>query len=213
MSDPSDRGWGPGWPNCQKDKLIAFEEADILWRMRSEIEVPARALVVRWHDEIERLDDAECGSFACRAKRKSKKPSLHSWGLAFDFNTLRHPFEALGTWSDAKEMQILALLAEPVWDDCWEWGGTWTDPHDPHHVQWIGTPEDAVRVSLAVTLAAREDPVMFTARHSNGKVYLFGAGGKPIHLNQAESKAADEAGIPRKELPDSLIDKALTGDS
>lgn len=73
------------------------------------------------------------GCFNIRPMKSGKRPSVHAWGLAVDFNARTNPFQ-----SDGSRALITDFSDEFV--DCFaqagfEWGGLWTSCHDAMHYQ------------------------------------------------------------------------------
>lgn len=134
------RGWGPGWPNCQKSKMKTLRRADgVVLPVREELAL----LIAGLCDETERrgydLIPGWCWGFACRAIRGSRKPSNHSWGLAVDLNAPKNP------------MTNRLVTDMPSWmPKLWKrygfgWGGDYDSRPDAMHYEFLGTPADAVR--------------------------------------------------------------------
>jgi GH24 family phage-related lysozyme (muramidase) len=94
--------------------------------------------------EIETFD----GCWNPRPMTSGERLSVHSWGLALDFNADANPYGGEVNFSD----QFLQ-----TWADCgWECGATWSTP-DGMHVQWALTfnPEDYEPGPLLPTFEAR----------------------------------------------------------
>lgn len=139
MTTAQDRGWGPGWPNCQTAKWIRREAAGITWVVRKEIADLFAAFAEEWHRTVEPLDPAQCWSAVCRAIRGTDTPSNHSWALAKDFNSALHPWRAKGTFTAAQVRAIRAILAKP-WFRNFRWGGDWHGTSvDEMHIEYVGT--------------------------------------------------------------------------
>lgn len=115
--------------------------------VREEIADLASALVTAWHKEVERLDPAQCWSYACRAIRGSTSPSNHSWGLALDLNSAKHPLGKRGTFTAGQVRAIHTLLGRPPFRH-WKWGGDYLDRADEMHVEYLGTPAEAAADTL-----------------------------------------------------------------
>jgi len=177
LSTPQDRGWSTGYPNCHEELTVVVEAAGIPWRVRAEIADLAAAFITAWHETVEPLDIAQCGSFACRAIRGRSTPSLHSWALAFDLNSLLHPLGARGTFTARQVRKIRALLALP-WFRNFRWGGDFTTRADEQHVEYVGTVADAANDTRAINATEEDDVtdediakiVAQTATAVNGKV-------------------------------------------
>ena len=76
------------------------------------------------------------GCFNIRAMKSSNSLSVHSWGLALDFNQATNPFQTENsrTWPDLVtdfSDDFISCFAEAGF----EWGGLWTSVHDAMHFQ------------------------------------------------------------------------------
>lgn len=155
-----DRGWGPSYPShCAeaRAKCETVEAAGCSWIVRSEVAGLIVALVTAWHRTVEALDPAQCWSLACRAVRGGTAPSNHSWGLAVDLNSAKHPRLARGTFSASQVRAIRALLARPEFRN-FRWGGDFSpEKIDEHHVEYLGTPADAIADSRLLGGVQEED--------------------------------------------------------
>jgi hypothetical protein len=119
-----------------------LEAAMVLWRVPPECQVgavPSRIYCNK--DLVKPLERAlRCvlakglgdkirtwdGCFNIRRKRIGSSPSLHSWGLAIDFNA---SWNRQGT-KGAQDPALVACFTDHGFD----WGGTWRNP-DPMHFQ------------------------------------------------------------------------------
>jgi hypothetical protein len=157
-STAEDRGWGPGWPNCQLDKLVLIEPIPgKRFTVRAELADLFTAYIARYDDEVEdielKIDD---GCFNCRPQRGTEhrlhpKPSNHSWGMAIDFNTERHPLAARGTFDAPELLALRVLLATPAFQNM-QWGGDYRHRADEMHHEYLGTPADAIADSALLQL-------------------------------------------------------------
>lgn len=142
MSLASARGWGPGWPNCQRSKLVTIRAGGVTMIVRKEIgfliEYGLTTAVRRGYDLDNVRDD---WSFACRAIRGKNIPSNHSWGLAIDLNATKNP------------MGYRLVTDMPRWlIDMWaalgfSWGGNYRTRPDAMHFEFLGTVADAKRLT------------------------------------------------------------------
>ncbi len=134
----SARGWGSGWPNCQRDKLVTLARSDGL---RLPVHEAISQLIAILIDETERRGyDVKAGQswgFACRPIRgTSSTPSNHSWGLAVDINAVSNP------------MRTQFVCDQPTWMPSlwWEygmfWGGWYRTIKDPMHYEFLGAPRE-----------------------------------------------------------------------
>jgi predicted chitinase len=76
------------------------------------------------------------GVWAVRPMKSSNSFSVHSWGLAIDFNAQTSPFQtpASSTWPDMVtdfSDDLVRCFAEAGF----EWGGLWNSVYDPMHFQ------------------------------------------------------------------------------
>jgi hypothetical protein len=130
------RGWGPGWPDAQVDKMVTISAAGVKVSVRREI----AALVQTLLQVTEKLGyDVKVGQtwgFANRPIRGSQIPSNHSWGLAVDINSLANPMGfPLQTDLPPKVVQ--------AWELCgFYWGGRYTKRPDSMHFEYVRRPSD-----------------------------------------------------------------------
>lgn len=147
----SGRGWGPGWPNCQRDQIVTVSFAGGL---RLPVHQGIAELVGLLVEETERrgydVRDGQSWGFACRAIRGTSTPSNHSWGLAVDINAPANP------------MGSRLVTDMPNWmPELWEgfgfrWGGRYRSRPDAMHYEFMGTPQMAATQTLRAR-ALRED--------------------------------------------------------
>jgi D-alanyl-D-alanine carboxypeptidase len=133
-------GWGPGWPNCQRNKIVEVSAAGVKVSVRRELaELVAMLLsatVARHHYHLKAHDT---GGYNCRSIRNKNKPSNHSWGLAVDLNWNDNPFQKPFT-SD------IPIGVIPMWWNCgFYWGGWYSTKPDPMHFEYVFTPQDVPR--------------------------------------------------------------------
>lgn len=152
MTHPS---WGPGWPNCQSDKIIRDFYVDTKWGrvsfpggVRREVAELMSRLVKETANRGYRFGvpgnaSYGCWGFNCRAIGGTKIPSNHSWGLAIDINAPSNP----QSWTLTTDM--------PSWmPDLWNaygfrWGGDYVNSKkDPMHYEFIGSTADATMYLL-----------------------------------------------------------------
>ncbi|HEV8420610.1 MAG TPA: M15 family metallopeptidase [Actinomycetota bacterium] len=158
MSDAQDRGWGPGWPNCQRDQIVLLDVDGVLFRehrivdlkpvqeadfpggIRREIAELVERLCLETIRRGYRLVDGWCWGFACRPiKGTTSTPSNHSWGLAVDINAPRNPYGSrLITDMPAWMPKLWATYG-------FRWGGSYSGNKDAMHYEFMGTPADAHR--------------------------------------------------------------------
>lgn len=132
------RGWGPGWPRCQTQKLTTVDAAP---GVRLSVHRDIAPLVTWLCEETVRrgyrLRPGQCWGFACRAIRGSSAPSNHSWGLAVDLNSLANPMGSSLVTDMPRWMPRL-------WTEHgFRWGGDYLGRKDAMHYEYVGTPRDA----------------------------------------------------------------------
>lgn len=75
------------------------------------------------------------GCFNIRNIRGGGASSLHSWGLAVDFNAAHNPLGVSRTQAIARGLKPFSEAFARCWEDTgWEWGGRWSRP-DMQHFQ------------------------------------------------------------------------------
>lgn len=171
------RGWGPGWPNCQSSKMTTIRPVGRAITCRREAAVAFDYLVRRFHHEVENiLGVPDDGAFACRPIRGSQPPvaSNHSWGLALDLNWQQHPMGRSGTFRPGQVLAIHLLIHEM---SGFRWGGDYDGRVDEMHFEYLGTPKD---MALLVKRIQRLDP---WPRY-DGHVLKRGSRGKRVGMLQ-----------------------------
>ena len=152
MPDPSSRGWGPGWPNCQTNKVKTLVRPDGL---RLPVRVEIMEMVAWLLDETERrgydIRPGETWCYACRQIRGSTKPSYHSWALSLDLNAPANPM--LYGKPGWQWLHDHGRTDMPKWlPDLWKahmfgWGGDYPNRQDAMHLEFMGSPADAARIT------------------------------------------------------------------
>lgn len=152
MTDASDRGWGPGWPNCQPDQVEPFESFGVGFPagVRHELAPLLSLLLGHANKRGFQLMEPGCWGYACRPIKRSDGtltdvPSNHSWGLAIDVNAPRNVFGAPRSSSEiaTKYPWLPKLMA----DYGFRWGGNYTGTKDWMHFEFMGTPRAARRAT------------------------------------------------------------------
>lgn len=162
MSTAQDRGWGPGYPNCQRDKQVTVVVG------RNNLRLPVRREVAPIFAELVRRLETSRGSgfrpdwswgFACRAISGTTKPSNHSWGLAIDLDAPTNPY-ASSTWHRSNGrpgwggLTLVSTMPQDTRAICdrlsVRWGGLYSTKPDPMHFEFMGTPADAARVAAGL---------------------------------------------------------------
>jgi hypothetical protein len=137
---PSTKGWGPGWPNCQKDKIVPhpiFQGG-----VRKEIAELVNLLVAEMARRGYGFDGNDSWGFACRATKggSGTTPSFHSWGLALDFNAGQNGF-----YDGAMKNSDIANNNKWIVGLMRAYGFFWLGPaiEDTMHFHFAGSPADA----------------------------------------------------------------------
>jgi hypothetical protein len=127
------RGWGSGWPNCDRAKQVKVKKAGVMVVVRREI---AELVAVLFEATEKRysydIKSGQTWGFACRPIRGSTTTaSNHSWGLAVDINSLANPMGAPFR-SDMPPSMVR------MWEACgFYWGGRYTARPDAMHYEYI----------------------------------------------------------------------------
>jgi hypothetical protein len=147
--------WGPGWPDCQPDRIDPGFEVDgtrFPGGVRHELVDLVAMLVRECKARGYRFGTADdpsygCWGFSCRAISGSSTASNHSWGLAVDINAPSNPYTS-------------PLVTDmPGWmPELWNaygfrWGGDYSGDKDAMHYEYMGSVADAE----ADTARARAD--------------------------------------------------------
>lgn len=134
----SSRGWGAGWPACQKNKQVwIYLSNTVGLEVRQEIAELTRYLLNETLRRGYHIRDIDSAGFVCRAIANTLIPSNHSWGLAVDINWRSNP---MGTHTT----DIPRWMVDLMWSYKFYWGGWYGSP-DPMHFEFVGTPFDAVK--------------------------------------------------------------------
>jgi hypothetical protein len=159
MSDSQRRGWGPGWPNCQRDRLVTIVVG------RNNLRLPVRREVAPIFAELVRRLERSRGSgfrpdwswgFACRSISGTTKPSNHSWGLAIDLDAPTNPYNSAAWhkrngrtgWGGLTIVSTMPADTRAICDSLSiGWGGLYRTKPDPMHFEFMGTPTDAARIA------------------------------------------------------------------
>jgi hypothetical protein len=131
-----ERGWGDGWPHCQRSHIVAVQRAGVTVHVRREIAQLVATLLEatekRHHYDIK---GEQTGGFNCRPIAGTQKPSNHSWGLAVDINWKANP-------RDSRFITNLPPAVVRMWGSCgFQWGGYYRTP-DTMHFEYVGRPSD-----------------------------------------------------------------------
>ncbi|MFC6022082.1 peptidoglycan-binding protein [Plantactinospora solaniradicis] len=134
------RGWGTGWPKCQKGRMAVVVRAGVKVFVRKEI-APLVATLLEATEKRYGYDvkSGQTWGYACRAIRGSQKPSNHSWGLAIDINSRTNPMSA--TFKSDMPPGMVAMW----WNCGFYWGGWYRTRPDAMHFEYVGRPGDVSR--------------------------------------------------------------------
>ncbi|MCP2328585.1 hypothetical protein HDA40_007092 [Hamadaea flava] len=148
-------GWGTGWPNCQKSKIVELSAGGVKVNVRRELaELVGLLLNATVALHRYRLKAHATGGYNCRSIRNKNKPSNHSWGLAVDLNWNDNPFQK-------PFKSDLPIDVIPLWWNCgFYWGGWYSTKPDPMHFEYVFTPADVprhVRKAKELTMPFRDD--------------------------------------------------------
>jgi hypothetical protein len=141
----SSRGWGPGWPHPQVDRIVtAVCGAN---RLRLPVRTEIAPLVQRLVADLERqhgpFHSGQCWGFANRAIRGSSTPSNHSWGLAIDLDAPSNPMT-----TDPRAPHTIGSYASGLAARYgFRWGGDYVGRKDYMHFEFMGTPASAAALA------------------------------------------------------------------
>ncbi|MDQ3030027.1 MAG: M15 family metallopeptidase [Actinomycetota bacterium] len=187
MSSAADRGWGPGWPNAQTDKIVTVVCGANQLRLPVRAEIgPLVAALVR---DLERARGAPfrpdwSWGFANRAIRGTSTPSNHSWGLAIDLdapdNAMQGPPPPGRNTMPRSTGKIAARYG-------FRWGGAYTSRPDPMHFEYMGSPADAE--GLAPDLDGQENEEMLRKGDDGSDVKTLQRNLNAFHRGDPKLKA------------------------
>lgn len=143
------KGWGPGWPHDNKDKMVRVKAN------KSGKKVSVHHRISRLVDIL--LDESErkgyrielLGGFVNRQIFKKGKPtgipSNHSWGLAIDVNWNRN----IETSNGELHHNIPGWMQDLFNRYGFAWGGDYRKGghRDPMHFEFMGSPADADKMT------------------------------------------------------------------
>jgi hypothetical protein len=148
MADAQDRGWGPP---CPKDDTIEIPAGDVSYGLRVHKKV-AHIFTAFINELVERgytlKNDPQRDDWGYSCRHIDNNPnkgwSNHAWGLAVDINALDNPQRSpLKT-----DMPDWVKKAKPLMAKYGlRWGGHFSDEPDPMHFEFMGTPDDADRIT------------------------------------------------------------------
>lgn len=139
------RGWGPGWPDCQYHRWVPIPE--ITGSVHEDAAAIFQALIADLAaargEDFRR--DWSWGA-ACRPVRGTDDtPSNHSWALACDLDA---PVNGMGWFDDLWSNTTMPRNAGQIAGKygC-RWGGDYWGRKDPMHFEFMGTPAQARRIT------------------------------------------------------------------
>jgi hypothetical protein len=132
-----ERGWGEGWPQCQRGRIVAVARAGVTFYLRREI-APLVATLLEATEKRYRYDvkPGQSWGFACRPIAGTRTPSNHSWGLAVDINSQANPMGAMF------KSNIPPAVVKMWWDCGFYWGGWYRSRSDAMHFEYVHRPAD-----------------------------------------------------------------------
>lgn len=131
------RGWGPGWPHCQRGQLAAVQRAGVTVYVRREIaELVATLLEATEKRYRYDVKAGQTWGYACRPIRGTQTPSNHSWGLAVDINAPTNPMGS--TFRSDMPPGMVAMW----WACGFYWGGWYRSRPDAMHFEYLRRPRD-----------------------------------------------------------------------
>lgn len=147
--NPQAKGWGPGWPHDNSDKMVNIKANKSGKRVNVHRRIGRLSDILL--DEIERRGHQirMLGGYNNRQIFKNGKPtgrpSNHSWGLAIDLNWDKNPETRDGkVHTDVPEwMQDLFNRFGFAWGGDYRSGGH----RDPMHFEFMGSPADADKMT------------------------------------------------------------------
>jgi hypothetical protein len=144
------RGWGSGWPNCQRSRMTTIKlKSGLRLEVRREIGELVRLLLDECERRGYRLKHKSSGSFNCRPIVDSDppRPSNHSWGLAVDLNWHDNPMQ------DRLKTNIPPWMVQLMWAYGFFWGGWYNGTKDPMHFEFVKTPAQAAALTTSLKRA------------------------------------------------------------
>ena len=150
---PNTRGWGdPGVPGSEAGRQFALSEIVVLRaggvrvRVHRQAAANFRGFLDALADTGYQIRQVDTGGFNHRYNVNNPDVlSEHSWGTAVDVNWTTNP--------NRPDCRLITDLPKGVKQLAkrWglRWGGTFSCPKDPMHLEVRGTPADAARVATA----------------------------------------------------------------
>lgn len=145
-----------GQPGLSRTVKINVPGGGIQLNVNPELELIFQTLVDRLHEARVRNNRSPLTSSGGYNKRKisgSSTWSNHSWGLAGDFNAGSNPYSYLGRtdFPVDETRQIAKSLG-------FRWGWDYSGKKDAMHFEYMGSREDAARLTAQLRGASHPDP-------------------------------------------------------
>ncbi len=208
----SARGWGPGWPHCQSDRLsTVVVGGGVRLAVRKEIAPIVAWLCAETTRRGYRLRSGQCWGFACRSIRGRNVASNHSWGLAVDLNSLANPM-------GSRLVTDMPSWLPALWrEHGFRWGGTYSGRKDAMHFEYIRTPRAAADTAARLTPVPKAGTRAAAPKPAPKPAAKPAAGAKPAPGPAATTpgrparKAAAASVRPRPAPPFPLPDRHYFG--
>ncbi|MBB5867866.1 hypothetical protein F4553_001245 [Allocatelliglobosispora scoriae] len=163
INDANGRGWGRGWPDCQRSKIVKVRRGGTEIAVRREIsELVAILLEATEVVHGYAIKGDQTGGFNCRAIDGSDDPSNHSWGLAIDLNWDDNP------WQNPFRCDLPPALVAMWWRCGFFWGGWYHGKPDTMHFEYIFRPDD-----VAGHLAKAKEHLMAFRDDDDARALIF----------------------------------------
>jgi len=139
---PSTKGWGPGYPDCQREAIVPV--APFVGGVHKNLAELVGLLVPEMKKRGLTFMVPGCWGFGCRGTKASAgsltaTPSFHSWGLALDINAPENVFGSPEATSKiaTRDRWVVPFLTS--------YGFYWLGPpiKDWMHFSFVGSPADA----------------------------------------------------------------------
>jgi hypothetical protein len=164
-------------------------------------------IAVKVHRLVERRFQAACklaasasqwrpariDSYNCRSIRGSTTPSLHSWGLAWDFFDAVYPKSVWGP-ENAPHPSFTAAFERLGFS----WGGRWEGRRDYPHIEWSGPPPVDDRQPYHPSRRPRM--ILVQPEGQSGVYLVFGRGDYVPIEDPVDRDRIMAAGVPLVEL-------------
>lgn len=140
MATAQDRGWGPGWPNCQPQRIVPLSVHGVAFPggIRAELHELVQILIEQMDSMGYHAKSGQCWGYDCRPIKRpdggsSNVPSNHSWGIAIDVNSAENVF---GGSTHTMPAKVVAMFKKYGFG----WGGDYPGLKDWMHLEFLSTP-------------------------------------------------------------------------